>query len=634
MANTGNIFIDVMAIRSWLDVGKDRNITYYFDEVSPAHLWTTFEKAIYRAALQEWANVANVTFQEVFSPTGADLFETWVTPGVITQTWGPNLSGGTWAAVQVFPQASSSATGVWNIDRLASLFSQGPLQSGGAGYNIFVHEIGHGLGLSHPHGTLQLTNEPVFPGVDDPLDPGDFGYNNLINTILSYNYGQYVASATQYGWPITPMAFDIAAVQYLYGPNTNHHAGSDTYVLPGANEPQMGWRCIWDTGGTDTIRYDGQLNATIDLRPASLVFGDPIAGGAISRAAGIFGGFTIANGVVIENAVGGSGNDTLTGNSANNVLDGRNGNDTLDGGAGDDTAIFSAPRAAYTVTDLGGRISVSGADGSDTLVSIEYLQFSDGTIALNPAPPPPDYGALFDAAFYLSHNPDVSSAGVDARNHFTTFGWREGRDPDEFFSTNFYLGANSDVRAAGVDPLDHYHKTGWKQGYDPGPNFDTGLYLRNNPDVRAAGIDPLEHYLQYGRAEGRAVFAAVGNVVGGFDAQYYLRQNPDVLAARVDALAHFNQFGWHEGRNPNQYFDVAGYLSHYPDIAAAGVNPLQHYAQFAWHEGRDPSTAFDTLKYLAAYPDVAAAQVNPLDHYLNSGRFEGRSSFGDGIWHI
>ena len=87
------------------------------------------------------------------------------------------------------------------------------------------------------------------------------------------------------------MAFDIAAVQYFYGPNTTYHAGSDTYVLPDANAAGMGWRCIWDTGGTDTIRYDGQLNATIDLRPATLVFGDPIAGGALSRAAGIFGGF-------------------------------------------------------------------------------------------------------------------------------------------------------------------------------------------------------------------------------------------------------------------------------------------------------------------------------------------------------
>jgi len=626
MANTGNVFIDVMAVRSWLDVGKDRNITYYFDEASPSHLWTTFEKAIYRAALQEWANVANVTFQEVSSPAGADLFETWVTPGAITQAWGPNLSGGTWAAVQVFPQASSNATGVWNIDRLFSLFSQSQLQSGGAGYNIFVHEIGHGLGLSHPHGTLQLTNEAVFPGVDDPLDPGDFGYNNLIYTILSYNYGQYVASVPQYGWPITPMAFDIAAVQFLYGPNTNYHAGSDTYVLPDANQPGTAWRCIWDTGGTDTIRYDGNLNATIDLRPASLVFGDPIAGGAISRAAGTFGGFTIAKDVVIENAVGGKGNDTLIGNSADNILDGGAGDDSLDGGAGNDTAIFSGPQAAYTVTDLGGSVRVVGPQGADTLISIEHLQFTDGTVT------PRDYAVLFDTAFYLSHNPDVLHAGINALEHFVTFGWREGRDPDEFFSTNFYLGVNPDARAASVNPLSHYHTTGWKNGYDPGPNFDTGLYLSNNPDVAAAGIDPLEHYLQSGRAEGRAAYAAIGNVVGGFDAQYYLQHNPDVAAARVDPLAHFNTYGWHEGRNPNALFDTNGYLTTYGDVAAANVNPLDHYHQHGWTEGRDPSTGFDTTAYLAAYADVAAAHIDPLVHFLQHGMHEGRSTFADGAW--
>ena len=150
--------------------------------------------------------------------------------------------------------------------------------------------------------------------------------------------------------------------------------------------------------------------------------------------------FTIANGVVIENAVGGNGNDTLIGNSADNFLDGRAGDDRLDGGAGNDTAFFSGPRAAYTVTDLGGSVSVVGPQGTDTLFSIEHLQFSDGTVT------PRDYAVLFDTAFYLSHNPDVLHAGINALDHFITFGWREGRDPDEFFSTNFYLGVNPDAR--------------------------------------------------------------------------------------------------------------------------------------------------------------------------------------------
>jgi hypothetical protein len=292
-----------------------------------------------------------------------------------------------------------------------------------------------------------------------------------------------------------------------------------------------------------------------------------------------------------------------------------------------DTAVFSRNLSNYTLQDLGNKITVSGPDGSDTLFSIEHLRFADGTINAN------DGSGLFDTIFYDRNNLDVFHAGADAKSHYSTFGWHEGRDPDAFFSTKFYLGANQDVRAAGVNPLDQYHQSGWKEGRDPSPNFDTTLYLSNNPDVRAAGVDPLEHYLQFGQSEGRVAYAAIGQDVAGFDAEYYLIHNPDVLAAGADPLQHYNTFGWHEGRNPDAYFDTAGYLAHYADVAAAGVNPLQHYEQFGWKEGRDPSAGFDTLGYLAANPDVAAAHVNPLDHFLQFGIYEGRAAVNDGLWH-
>ena len=175
------------------------------------------------------------------------------------------------------------------------------------------------------------------------------------------------------------MAFDIAAIQYFYGPNTTYHSASDTYLLPDDNAPGTAWQCIWDTGGTDTIRYDGKRSATIDLRAATLVFGDPIAGGAVSKADTIYGGFTIAKGVVIENAVGGSGNDSIVGNSADNVIDGR---------AGDDAVVYAGPRSAYTVTDLGGgSVRVTGPDGNDTISNVERLVFADATVTLTPSPP-------------------------------------------------------------------------------------------------------------------------------------------------------------------------------------------------------------------------------------------------------
>ena len=152
------------------------------------------------------------------------------------------------------------------------------------------------------------------------------------------------------------MAFDIAAIQDLYGPNTSYHSGDDSYYLPDTNALGTYWTCIWDAGGTeDSIRYMGALNATISLVAATLD-DSPTGGGVISSASGIHGGYTIANGVVIENAYGGSGNDTLTGNSAGNILDGGAGADTMTGGDGDDS---------YYVDNVGDVVIEGNGDGSD-----------------------------------------------------------------------------------------------------------------------------------------------------------------------------------------------------------------------------------------------------------------------------
>jgi hypothetical protein len=315
---------------------------------------------------------------------------------------------------------------------------------------------------------------------------------------------------------------------------------------------------------------------------------------------------------------GTAGFDTLTGSSQN---------DTINGSGGSDTAVFSGNRSSYTLQLVDDTIVIAGLDGTDTLSSIEHLQFADGTVDLD------DGNALFDTPFYLSQNPDVFQSGIDALFHFNVVGFHEGRDPNAFFDTSGYLAVNPDVAASGVNPLDHFHQFGWQQGHDPSADFDTTLYLIDNPDVAAAGIDPLEHFLQFGQAEHRPAFPAIGqNIAGGFDAEFYLFHNPDVAAAGVDPLFHYDVAGRFEGRNPNAWFDTAGYLSHYTDVAAAGINPLFHYEQVGWTEGRDPSAGFDTLGYLAANPDVAAANINPLDHFLTFGIYEGRTAVNDGVF--
>ena len=90
-------------------------------------------------------------------------------------------------------------------------------------------------------------------------------------------------------------------------------------------------------GGNDTITAEAATNrVTIDLRAATLAVGDQAAGGYRSSEFVTSGGFTIARGTVIENAIGGSNGDDLMGNDAGNMLRGNGGQDKIWGYAGND----------------------------------------------------------------------------------------------------------------------------------------------------------------------------------------------------------------------------------------------------------------------------------------------------------
>ena len=118
--------------------------------------------------------------------------------------------------------------------------------------------------------------------------------------------------------------------------------------------------------GSDTLDYTGTVSdLTVDLG-TSLV---P----------------DVASITSIENVTGGSGNDSLTGDVGANILTGGLGTDTLSGGAGNDTAAYAGPLAQSAVTfnfSLNQWEVDGGALGTDTLHSIEYVQFSGGRYLL------------------------------------------------------------------------------------------------------------------------------------------------------------------------------------------------------------------------------------------------------------
>jgi len=114
---------------------------------------------------------------------------------------------------------------------------------------------------------------------------------------------------------------------------------------------------------------------------------------------------------------GGAGNDTIYGGTGNDTITGGAGNDLIDGGEGTDTAVYAGNRSAYKVLRTeDGRYTVQhldGAEGTDTLVSVEYVQFANGVFAIAGLVEPE--GKTFSYADF-TNNSLTGSEGADIIN--------------------------------------------------------------------------------------------------------------------------------------------------------------------------------------------------------------------------
>ncbi|WP_238149490.1 M10 family metallopeptidase C-terminal domain-containing protein [Arsenophonus endosymbiont of Aleurodicus floccissimus] len=131
------------------------------------------------------------------------------------------------------------------------------------------------------------------------------------------------------------MIDDISAFQRLYGPNMNTQTGDTIYGFNSnadrdyysTNDARIGLVCcIWDAGGNDTLDFSGYYqNQRINLKS-----------GEFSDVGGLKANFSIAAGVIIENVIGGKGNDVIVGNDADNHIKGGAGTYIIYGGLGAD----------------------------------------------------------------------------------------------------------------------------------------------------------------------------------------------------------------------------------------------------------------------------------------------------------
>ena len=265
-------------------------------------------------------------------------------------------------------------------------------QKGSYNYITIVHELGHAIGLAHPHD--EGGNSTIFDGVTSAF--GDFGtYNANLQplTIMTYNDTQspYVPNTqSSSGFLSTFGPIDIVALQYMYGKNPNFNIGNTTYTFPNSTTNKF-WETIYDAGGINTIDASSSTtNTVINLNDSTIQNNTNLAG--VSLSSNAFGGLTIAKGVSIQNVITGTADDTIVGNELDNTITITNGgNDTIDGADGYDTVIINNNRSnvSITVNDQENTITLSDNSNTITLKNCEKIIFNDQEVIVSSLTPEP-----------------------------------------------------------------------------------------------------------------------------------------------------------------------------------------------------------------------------------------------------
>ena len=136
-----------------------------------------------------------------------------------------------------------------------------------------------------------------------------------------------------------------------------------------------------------------------------------------------------------------------------------------------------------------------------------------------------DPAPWFSTLSYLAANEDVRNSGTNPFYHFIKFGRAEGRSASpsladklaqkeaydvlsKEFDEKYYVTTYPDIAVKGCNALEHYITHGWREGRNPNRWFSTRAYLDMHPDIRHSGQNPFYHFVKFGRVENRAIAPA------------------------------------------------------------------------------------------------------------------------------
>jgi Ca2+-binding RTX toxin-like protein len=373
------------------------------------------QQSVVRNILAQFSAVANLTFTEI-AETSTQHGDLRYARSDAPQT--------AWA---YYPSTAAEGGDSWY-----NTWGYNAPVKGGYAYLTFLHETGHALGLKHGHEA-----DGAFPAMT-------FSHDSMEYSVMTYR--AYVGDNgtgfpnEAWGFAQSLMMYDIAALQQMYGANYATNAGNTVYswspttgeqfingVGQGAPGTNRIFVTVWDGGGTDTydlsnyttsLRVNLQPGAWSTLSQAQLADLGYFDGARQHLAAGNIANALLYNNdprPLIENAIGGSGNDILVGNIANNLLAGGIGSDKLFGQSGSDT-LTGGSGSDWFVFDL---TAVTDAQLS-TPVYDTILDYDQGSGAYNFAESDRiDLSALLASAYNTGQPIDSLISAVDLRGATT-----------------------------------------------------------------------------------------------------------------------------------------------------------------------------------------------------------------------
>ena len=336
------------------DLDSSRVVDWTISSGFNGEFWTSPQEVVDKAtlALELFSSYADVSFNYlgnfdnplVASANGSEINFSMDGSSLIFNN--DNI----WAIAN-FPSPDNGHSGdiYLNLNSQANYLSS--YEIGSAGFFLILHELGHTLGLKHPHDDGGNAR-PTFA----ELDLG--GLDEDFMTIMSYEDG--------YNWnlinwdPGTPMFLDVLALQYLYGKNETLFADDSEFSLV-KNDL---YATIWDPSGNDLIDQsaategwyvqmpDFEPSTVVDTKVGLAAPADELLLETPLNLYWLMGDFENINGSdFIDTIFGNSFDNLIRGNDGNDTLNGGSGNDTLTGGAGDDAFLFAGDFGHNVITD-------------------------------------------------------------------------------------------------------------------------------------------------------------------------------------------------------------------------------------------------------------------------------------------